>query len=125
MVREINGKLHEPFETLTVEVPTEKVGPVMELTGYRRGTIEEMIPRGSYSLLRFSIPARGLIGLRTKLLNATQGTAIINHRFSAISRKKEMFLTALTVCWFPWSRVKQLALRCLGFKIALSCLLGR
>jgi GTP-binding protein len=82
VVREINGKLHEPFETLTVEVPTEKVGPVMELAGYRRGTIEEMIPRGSYSLLRFSIPARGLIGLRTKLLNATQGTAIINHRFS-------------------------------------------
>lgn len=82
VVREINGKLHEPFETLTVEVPTEKVGPVMELVGYRRGTIEEMIPRGSYSLLRFSIPARGLIGLRTRLLNATQGTAIINHRFS-------------------------------------------
>ncbi len=82
VVREINGKLHEPFETLTVEVPTEKVGPVMELAGYRRGTIEEMIPRGSYSLLRFSIPARGLIGLRTRLLNATQGTAIINHRFS-------------------------------------------
>ena len=82
VTREINGKLHEPFETLTVEVPTEKVGPVMELAGYRRGTIEEMIPRGSYSLLRFSIPARGLIGLRTRLLNATQGTAIINHRFS-------------------------------------------
>jgi GTP-binding protein len=82
VVRQINGKLHEPFETLTVEVPTEKVGPVMELAGYRRGTIEEMIPRGSYSLLRFSIPARGFIGLRTKLLNATQGTAIINHRFS-------------------------------------------
>ncbi len=82
VVREIDGKLHEPFETLTVEVPTDKVGPVMELTGYRRGTIEEMIPRGSYSLLRFSIPARGLIGLRTRLLNATQGTAIINHRFS-------------------------------------------
>lgn len=82
VVREINGKLHEPFETLIVEVPTDKVGPVMELAGYRRGTIEEMIPRGSYSLLRFSIPARGLIGLRTRLLNATQGTAIINHRFS-------------------------------------------
>ncbi len=54
----------------------------MELVGYRRGTVEEMVPRGGYSLLRFSIPARGLIGLRTRLLNATQGTAIINHRFS-------------------------------------------
>ncbi len=81
IVKEINGVLHEPFETLTVEVPTDKVGPVMELVGYRRGTVEEMVPRGGYSLLRFSIPARGLIGLRTRLLNATQGTAIINHRF--------------------------------------------
>lgn len=78
----VNGKVHEPFETLTVEVPTDKVGPVMELVGYRRGTVEEMIPRGTYTLLRFDIPARGLIGLRTRLLNATQGTAIIHHRFS-------------------------------------------
>ncbi len=82
VVREIDGKLHEPFETLNVEVPTDKVGPVMELVGYRRGTVEEMVPRGTYSLLRFDIPARGLIGLRTRLLNATQGTAIIHHRFS-------------------------------------------
>ena len=82
VTRQVNGKTHEPFETLTVEVPTDKVGPVMELVGYRRGTVEEMIPRGSYTLLRFDIPARGLIGLRTRLLNATQGTAIIHHRFS-------------------------------------------
>lgn len=82
VTRTVNGKVHEPFETLTVEVPTDKVGPVMELVGYRRGTVEEMIPRGTYTLLRFDIPARGLIGLRTRLLNATQGTAIIHHRFS-------------------------------------------
>ncbi len=82
VMKEINGKVQEPFETLNVEVPAEKVGPVMELVGYRRGTLDEMVPRGSYSLLRFEIPARGLIGLRTKLLNATQGTAIIHHRFS-------------------------------------------
>ncbi|MCR9294384.1 MAG: translational GTPase TypA [bacterium] len=71
----------EPFETLNVEVPEDKVGPVMELVGLRRGSLDEMLPRGSYALLRFDIPARGLIGLRTKLLNATQGTAIIHHRF--------------------------------------------
>jgi GTP-binding protein len=82
VLREIGGKIHEPFETLNVEVPAEKVGPVMELVGFRRGTLAEMTPRGSYSLLRFEIPARGLIGLRTRLLNATQGTAIIHHRFS-------------------------------------------
>jgi GTP-binding protein len=82
VLQEINGKQHEPFESLNVEVPQEKVGPVMELVGLRRGTLDEMKPRGSYCLLKFDIPARGLIGLRTRLLNATQGTAVIHHRFS-------------------------------------------
>jgi GTP-binding protein len=58
------------------------MGPVMELVGLRRGQLEEMNQRGEYSLLRFSIPSRGLIGLRTRLLNATRGTAIIHHRLS-------------------------------------------
>lgn len=79
--REIDGETHEPFETLRVEVPTETMGPVMEWVGLRRGQLEEVRQRGEYSLLRFSIPSRGLIGLRTRLLNATRGTAIIHHRF--------------------------------------------
>ncbi|MEL6106031.1 MAG: translational GTPase TypA [Planctomycetota bacterium] len=79
--REINGKPHEPFESLRVEVPTDAMGPVMELVGNRRGVLDEMNQRGEYSLLRFSIPSRGLIGLRTRLLNATRGTAVIHHRF--------------------------------------------
>jgi GTP-binding protein len=81
--KEIDGKKHEPFEILAVEVPTENMGPVMELVGNRRGQLEELQQRGEYSLLRFIIPARGLIGLRTRLLNATRGTAIINHRFDS------------------------------------------
>jgi GTP-binding protein len=83
VLKEIDGKLHEPFEELNVEVPTDKVGPVMEMVGNRRGMLEEMNPRGDYTMLRFSVPARGLIGLRTRMLNATQGTAIIHHRFSS------------------------------------------
>jgi GTP-binding protein len=79
----INGKKHEPFESLRVEVPTETMGPVMELVGLRRGQLEEMAQRGEYSLLKFLIPSRGLIGLRTRLLNATRGTAIIHHRFDS------------------------------------------
>ncbi len=79
----INGIRHEPFETLRVEVPTESMGPVMELVGLRRGQLEEMTQRGDYSLLRFLVPSRGLIGLRTRLLNATRGTAIIHHRFES------------------------------------------
>jgi len=79
--KEIEGRKHEPFESLHVEVPTENMGPVMEMVGLRRGQLEQMDRRGEYSLLRFLIPARGLIGLRTRLLNATRGTAIIHNRF--------------------------------------------
>ncbi len=82
VMKRIDGELHEPFEVLNVEVPTDRVGPVMEMVGNRRGLLESMSPRGEYTLLCFSVPARGLIGLRTRMLNATQGTAIIHHRFS-------------------------------------------
>lgn len=82
VLKEIDGVVNEPYEVLNVEVPTDRMGPVMEMVGNRRGKIDEMTPRGEYTLLRFSIPARGLIGLRTRMLNATQGTAIIHHRFS-------------------------------------------
>ena len=83
IIRENNGTKEEPFENLVVEVPSEKVGPVMELVGERRGELLQMTPQGDYTQVDFSIPARGLIGLRTRLLNATQGTAVINHRFEA------------------------------------------
>ena len=79
----IDGKRHEPFETLTIEVPTESMGPVMELVGLRRGQLGQMQQRGDYTLLNFVIPSRGLIGLRTRLLNATRGTALITHRFES------------------------------------------
>jgi GTP-binding protein len=76
-----NGVVEEPFESLVVEVPHDKVGPVMELVGARRGQLVEMTGHDNYTYIVFSIPARGLIGLRTRLLNATQGTAVIHHRF--------------------------------------------
>jgi GTP-binding protein len=76
-----HGVTEEPFESLVVEVPHDKLGPVMELVGARRGQLAEMTAHDNYTYAVFSIPARGLIGLRTRLLNATQGTAIIHHRF--------------------------------------------
>ncbi|MFZ5829545.1 MAG: translational GTPase TypA [Planctomycetota bacterium] len=79
--RDNNGVTEEPFEVLVVEVPNEHAGSVMELVGQRRAKLREMQPRNDYTHLTYSIPARGLIGLRTRLLNATQGTAIIHHRF--------------------------------------------
>ena len=76
-----DGVKEEPFESLVVEVPPDKMGPVMEMVGARRGVMGEMQNRGDLSHITFSIPARGLIGLRTRLLNATQGTAMMHHRF--------------------------------------------
>lgn len=81
LTRRIDGVLHEPFESLVVEVPSEKLGPVMEMVGSRRGEMISMTPRHNYTQLLFHIPARGLIGLRSRLLNATQGTVIMHHRF--------------------------------------------
>ena len=83
ILRKENNKTLEPFETLVVEVPHDKLGPVMELTGSRRGQLVHMGSRGEFAHAVFSIPARGLIGLRTRVLNATQGTAIMHHRFEA------------------------------------------
>jgi GTP-binding protein len=80
--KHIDGKWHEPFELLEVDVPTADLGAVMELAGNRRGQLTEMTSNDAgQTHVEFSIPARGLIGLRTKLLNATRGEAIIHHRF--------------------------------------------
>jgi GTP-binding protein len=81
--KEIDGKKYEPFESLVVELPVDRTGPVMELIGKRRGEVVEMTTHRDYTFMTFSIPARGLIGLRTRLLNATQGTAVMHHRFEA------------------------------------------
>lgn len=82
--KRIDGRWHEPFELMTVDVPANDVGPVMELAGARRGILRDMSANASgLTHLEFTIPARGLIGLRTKLLNATRGEAIMNHRFES------------------------------------------
>jgi GTP-binding protein len=79
--KEINGKTMEPIEYLVVDVPTAHIGPVMELVGNRRAECVKLESRNETSHIEFTIPARGLIGLRTRLLNATSGTAVINHSF--------------------------------------------
>jgi GTP-binding protein len=82
--KKIDGHWHEPFEILVVDVPSADVGRVMEQVGARRGQILEMVANDTgMSHLEFSIPARGLIGLRTRLLNATRGQAVIHHRYES------------------------------------------
>ena len=83
ILHERDGVVEEPYESLIVEVPHDKLGAVMEIVGGRRGQMVEMNNRGEYAHVAFSIPARGLIGLRTRLLNATQGMAIMHHRFES------------------------------------------
>ena len=82
IVRKIQGQSCEPWELLVVDVPVSDVGPVMELIGGRRGQAAEMTATGTgMTHLEFLIPARGLIGLRTRMLNVTRGEAIMHHRF--------------------------------------------
>jgi GTP-binding protein len=79
--RTIDGHTCEPYEFLVVDVPHAHIGPVIELTGTRRGEMIKMDVKGAYAHLEFMIPARGLIGLRSRLLSATQGEAIMHHNF--------------------------------------------
>jgi GTP-binding protein len=83
---EVEGKKFEPVEWLVIDVPTDSVGPVMNLVGERKGDLADMRSAGSRTIMEFSIPARGLIGLRSKLLNATQGEVVMNHRFLEYQR---------------------------------------
>ncbi len=76
-----DGVRLEPSEHLVVHVPTEYFGSVMEAIGNRRGDLIEMTSRGDQTVAHFDIPSRGLIGLRARLLNATKGTIVMNHRF--------------------------------------------
>jgi GTP-binding protein len=83
LFKEIDGQKHEPVEVLVVDVPSETAGKVIELSTQRKGELLIMEPKGDLQHLEFEIPSRGLIGLRTQVLNATQGEAIMTHRFKA------------------------------------------
>jgi GTP-binding protein len=77
-----DGVLHEPIEWLVIDAPNSAIGAVMELVGSRKGELRSMEPRGdAVTHLEFEIPARGLIGLRSRLLTSTQGEAILHHTF--------------------------------------------
>lgn len=80
--KEIDGVQCEPFERLTVDVPDASAGKVIELVGSRRGELISIEQNGVRKLQEFSIPTRGTLGLRSKLLTVTTGEAIIDHCFS-------------------------------------------
>ncbi|MBX6380201.1 MAG: translational GTPase TypA [Thermoflavifilum aggregans] len=82
-VKIINGQRCEPYEELVVDVPVDYASKVIDLVTRRKGTLLNMHTKGHMQHLEFEIPSRGLIGLRTQLLTATSGEAIMAHRFVA------------------------------------------
>jgi len=79
--KERHGKKEEPIEILHVDVPDEHAGKIIEVAGMRKGEMVDMEQVGVRKMLRFEIPTRGLIGLRSKMLTASAGEAIVTHRF--------------------------------------------
>ncbi|MCF0166239.1 MAG: translational GTPase TypA [Bacteroidales bacterium] len=79
--KNINGVRCEPIECLTIDVPEEMAGKAIEISTRRKAALMHMEGRGDRTHLEFDIPARGLIGLRSNLMTATQGEAVVAHRF--------------------------------------------
>jgi GTP-binding protein len=81
IIKEVDGVKCEPVEELTIDVPEVSSGKCIEFVTRRKGVMKSMEPKNDRFLLRFEIPSRGIIGLRSNILTATQGEAIMTHRF--------------------------------------------
>ncbi len=82
VTKQIDGKLCEPMERLTIDAPEEYVGVVTQLLGLRRGRLEQMVNHGTgWVRMEYLVPARGLIGFRTEFLTETRGTGLLHHVF--------------------------------------------
>ena len=80
VTREVDGKVHEPVERLTIDAPEEYLGTITELLASRKGRMEQMTNHGTgWVRMEFLVPARGLIGFRTEFLTDTRGTGIAHH----------------------------------------------
>jgi GTP-binding protein len=83
IIKEIDGKKCEPVEILTIDVPEEYSGKAIEQVTLRKGELQIMEPKGDLIHLEFEIPSKALMGLRTALMNATAGEAVVTHRFES------------------------------------------
>jgi GTP-binding protein len=82
VTREVGGKLHEPVERATIDVPDEFLGAVTQLLAVRKGRMEQMVNHGTgWVRLDYLVPARGLVGFRTEFMTETRGTGILHHVF--------------------------------------------
>jgi GTP-binding protein len=82
VTRMVDGKLHEPMERLTVDIPEDYLGVVTQLMALRKGRMEQMVNHGTgWIRMEYLVPARGLIGFRTEFLTETRGTGLLHHVF--------------------------------------------
>ncbi len=88
IMKRVDGKLHEPVEELRIDLPENVSGKAIEMVTRRRGIMLSMIPKSERMLLQFEIPSRGIMGLRSMLLTATAGEAIMSHRFKEFQPHK-------------------------------------
>ncbi len=88
VTRELDGKLHEPVERMSVDAPDDYIGVITQLMALRKGRLEQMVNHGTgWVRMEYLVPARGLIGLRTELVTETRGTGLLHHVFDG---------------WEPW-----------------------
>lgn len=93
VIKEIDGKMCEPYEQLTVDVPEESQGSIMEALGIRKGELKDMVPDGKGRVrLDYIIPTRGLIGFRTEFLTATQGNGLMYNVFDSYGPKLDVVI---------------------------------
>jgi GTP-binding protein TypA/BipA len=82
VTRMVDGKVHEPMERLTVDIPEDYLGVVTQLMALRKGRMEQMVNHGTgWVRMEYVVPARGLIGFRTEFLTETRGTGLLHHVF--------------------------------------------
>jgi GTP-binding protein len=88
IIKEIDGVKCEPMEELRIDLPEEHSGKAIEQVNMRKGEMKSMTPKGDRMVVEFNIPSRGIIGLRTFLMTATSGEAIMTHRFKGFEPLK-------------------------------------
>ena len=88
ITKRIDGVIHEPIEDLTIDLPEDVSGRAIEMVTRRKGMMQSMEPKGDRMILRFEIPSRGIIGLRSLMLTATAGEAVMTHRFMGFQPHK-------------------------------------
>ena len=93
----VNGKLHEPMERLTIDVPEDYLGVVTQLMALRKGRMEHMVNHGTgWIRMDYKVPSRGLIGFRTEFLTETRGTGLLHHVFDGYEAWHGELKTRLT-----------------------------